>query len=97
MNVLHPGVVDTDIWRYWPFPVNVLIFIFKIFLRTVEEGIQTILYIALSSDMAKVSGKYFRNCRVAKHSEKADNVEWQKLLWENSKRIVGLTDADVQI
>lgn len=56
--------MDTGIWRNMPFPMNYLFSVVRLFLRTLEEGIQTILYVALSDDINGVSGRYFRNCRV---------------------------------
>lgn len=95
-NALHPGTVDTEIWRNYQFPMNVFPLFYRSFMRTIKEGTQTILYVALSKNIEKVSGKYFRNCQQGKPCAKTLKPELQTLLWEKSKEIVGLTDADHQ-
>lgn len=65
-------------------------------MRTVEEGAQTTLYVALSTNLNDVSGKYFRNCREGTHSKEALDVSLQELMWEKSRKIVRLDEKDVQ-
>ena len=94
VNCLHPGAIDTEIWRYYPFPFNVMTQIMRIFLRTLEEGIQTTLHVALSTSLNNVSGQYFRDCQLGKPSVKAHNIEWQKILWEKSLQMTRVTTSD---
>lgn len=65
-------------------------------MRTVEEGTQTTLYVALSSNLNNVTGKYFRNCREGTHSKEALDIELQGLMWEKSRKIAGLAESDIQ-
>jgi NAD(P)-dependent dehydrogenase (short-subunit alcohol dehydrogenase family) len=94
VNALHPGSIDSDIWRNYPFPLNLAIRILRIFLRTVEEGMQTTLFASLSTSLENVSGKYFRNCKLAKPNTNSQNTEWQRVLWEESVKIVQLIQTD---
>lgn len=94
VNCLHPGAIDTEIWRHYKFPFNIMTKIMRIFLRTLEEGIQTTLHVALSPDMESVTGRYYRNCQLGSPCEKAYNVEWQRILWDESVRITKLTTND---
>lgn len=94
VNALHPGTIDTEIWRNYPFPFNIVIRIFRIFLRTIDEGIQTTLHVALSTGLDNTTGQYFRDCRVGNTSLNAQNNEWQKIMWEQSVRITRLTAND---
>lgn len=96
-NCLHPGVVNTGIWRSIPFPLNILMFIIKQFLKTNNQGIQTILYVALSPELNNVSGKFFRNCKESVPNQKVHNKIWWTALWEASKEMVKLTRDDPQI
>ena len=96
-NCLHPGVVDTGIWRNIPFPLNIIMFIVKQFLKTNNQGIQTILYVALSPELNNVSGKFFRDCKESIPNSKVHNKIWWTAMWEASKEMVKLTSDDPQI
>lgn len=96
-NCLHPGVVDTGIFRNIPFPFNIIMFIIKQFLKNLNEGIQTILYVALSPELNNVSGKFFRDCKESEPNTKVHNKIWWTAMWEASKEIVKLTKDDPQI
>lgn len=69
----------------------------RLLLKNLQEGIQTVLYCALSPDLEGVSGKYFRDCKEGTPHKKALNVERQQVLWEKSAVIVKLTKDDPQI
>lgn len=98
VNCLHPGVVQTEIWRNVPFPFNLPFkLIFWLFFKTLQEGIQTILHCALSPEVEGVSGKYFRDCKVGTPHIKVNNVIWQEHLWERSVQLVKLTANDPKI
>lgn len=66
-------------------------------MRTLDEGIQTILHVSLSTQLDGVTGQYFRNCRIGTTSRKAQNTKFQRILWEESERIVKLTTEDPMI
>lgn len=98
VNCLHPGVVRTDIFRNIPFPFNLFWKIYwRLFLKTLHEGIQTILYCALSPELDSISGKYFRDCKEGTPHIKVFNAIWQEKLWERSVEIVKLTKHDSRI
>lgn len=64
-NCLHPGLIDSGIWRNVPAPLSWgLNLIVKCFFKTPEQGAQTTIHLAVSKDLAKVSGKYFMDCSV---------------------------------
>uniref|UniRef100_A0A1B6DCI5 Retinol dehydrogenase 13 n=1 Tax=Clastoptera arizonana TaxID=38151 RepID=A0A1B6DCI5_9HEMI len=65
VNAVHPGIVDTEITRHMGFAksyVATLLLkpIIWMFIKTPLQGAQTSLYAALSPDLDKVSGKYYR-------------------------------------
>lgn len=97
VNALHPGTIDTPIWPKRTFVLRSFSNFLKMFLRSVYEGMQTTLYVALSTQLEGVTGQYFRNCRPGKTSNKAQDVEFQRILWEESERIVKLTTNDPMI
>ncbi|KAK7067618.1 Retinol dehydrogenase 12 [Halocaridina rubra] len=93
-NSLHPGVVSTEIfgkvdnWLFKSFIAPLVSW----FGKTSVEGIQTIIHLALSEELATVSGKYFSDCKESKCSRLARNPEAAKKLWDLSERIVGLSE-----
>ncbi|KAF6209264.1 hypothetical protein GE061_015009, partial [Apolygus lucorum] len=63
-NFLHPGMIDSGIWRNVPFPLNLpLKVIVKVFFKTPEKGAQTTVHLAVSDELDDVNGKYFMDCR----------------------------------
>lgn len=94
INALHPGVVDTNMWSNRQFPLNLMMRIPRLFYRTLNEGIQTILHVALSPDANTITGQYFRNCQLGTTSNRARNEDLQKKMFEAAERIVGLTVND---
>lgn len=64
-NCLHPGMMDSGIWRNVPAPLSwPLNLIIKAFFKTPEQGAQTSIYLAVSDDVIGVTGKYFMDCHV---------------------------------
>ena len=94
VNTLHPGAIDTEIWRNYPFLLRIPIYLIRMFLKNLTEGIQTTLYVALSTNLANVSGAYFRNCNLGKPHKNAENVEWQKFMFDESVKIIKLANID---
>lgn len=96
-NCLHPGMVDTGIWRHTPFPLSIGMNIARKWFKTPYVGAQMTLCCAISDDIDGVTGKYFMDMRVAKLQQKVLNEEHNRKLWEESVKIVKLTDNDPQI
>jgi len=65
VNALHPGITATNLVevavheRFSPLIAHPLVFILKHFLQTPEQGAKTALYLATSSKVEGVTGKYF--------------------------------------
>ena len=68
-NCLHPGVIKTKLLRqgFGDYPGD-----------TPENGARTSIYLASSSEMENVSGKYFENQRPARSS----NISYDRMLQE---------------
>lgn len=92
VNSLHPGVVATNIvkdkkdFSLWAFFFN----LFSPFFLTSTKGAQTSLYLATSSEVAGVSGKYFDKSKEAKVSKHAANEEDARRLFDLSLEYTGL-------
>nr|KAG5700646.1 hypothetical protein BaRGS_015476 [Batillaria attramentaria] len=91
---LHPGSVRTNLLDNMPFYVRFPMALFRVFLRSPEEGAQTTLYCALADEVSDLSGKYFAECELAETQVNAlanDEAVCRKL-WEISCRYTGLED-----
>jgi len=98
VNSLHPGMIDTGIWRSVPFPLNYpMRLITKGFFKTPEQGAQTTIHLAVSDEVADVSGKYFMDCKEHSLSAAAMDMEKARKLWEESVKLVKLTENDPKI
>lgn len=98
VNFLHPGMIDSGIWRNIPFPLNLpMMAITKGFFKTTKAGAQTTIYLATSDEVANVSGKYFMDCKEATLNAAALDEEKGRQLWEESLKIVKLTPQEPKI
>jgi NAD(P)-dependent dehydrogenase (short-subunit alcohol dehydrogenase family) len=90
-NTMHPGAVATN------FGVDsnlgsLLNFVGKLarpFFRSVEQGADTLIYMATADELSGVSGKYFINRNPAKVSTKYYTAENEKMIWDYCGRIAG--------
>ncbi|ETN66245.1 short-chain dehydrogenase [Anopheles darlingi] len=96
-NCLHPGMIDSGIWRNVPFPLTLPMRVIKSFFKTPVEGAQTTLYLACSDEVQGVTGKYFMDCKEASLSASISDMERARQLWEESAKIVKLTETDPKI
>ncbi|XP_062133064.1 retinol dehydrogenase 13-like [Drosophila sulfurigaster albostrigata] len=91
VNALHPGIVDTELFRHMGFFTNFFagLFVkplFWPFVKTPKSGAQTSLYVALDPELASVSGKYFSDCQITEAAPAAQDVTIAKWLWAVSEK-----------
>jgi NAD(P)-dependent dehydrogenase (short-subunit alcohol dehydrogenase family) len=79
---LHPGVIDSDIWRTLPGPLRALN---RLRLATVEEGARTTLHCASAPALAHESGLYYSDCRPAVPSAAGRDAALAGELWRRSQ------------
>ncbi|XP_066998214.2 retinol dehydrogenase 11 [Anabrus simplex] len=96
---LHPGVVATELSRHFSdsyFPGVTWLFnnVARFVIKSPEQGAQTTIYCAVSEEVAEDTGFYYSECRKKMPSGKARNRDIAKRLWEESIRMVQLTDWD---
>lgn len=97
-NCLHPGLIDTGIWRNVPFPLNIpLWLIVKTCFKTPREGAQTTIYCAVSPALVCTNGKYFAECQESKLSENIKNELIAKKYWEICENLIQLKKDDPHI
>ncbi|GBP19292.1 hypothetical protein EVAR_79892_1 [Eumeta japonica] len=98
VNCLHPGIVDTEIWRNIPAPLSWIVYIInKCFFKTSEQGCQTSVMLAVDEKLAKVSGKYFSDCQERSVSTSASDMNKAKKMWEICEKMVQLKDDDPKL
>ncbi|MDQ6763334.1 MAG: SDR family oxidoreductase [Bacteroidota bacterium] len=89
-NALHPGVVRTGFGKSSNGLAGFIFKVFQPFFISAEKGAETSIYLATSAEGGKVSGKYFKNKKVANTSNKLANEENAKRLWETSEDLTGV-------
>jgi NAD(P)-dependent dehydrogenase (short-subunit alcohol dehydrogenase family) len=83
---LHPGVVATNVWRRFPWPLDAIA---KAFMMSVEDGAKTTLYCATSPEVAKQNGLYYDSCALKEPSDLAKDQALARKLWDKSEQWVG--------
>jgi NAD(P)-dependent dehydrogenase (short-subunit alcohol dehydrogenase family) len=86
-NAVHPGGVETDIYRELPAWAYALI---KPALISAAKGAETIVYLASDPGAGAITGSYLVKSRVASPAPKAKSTEVATKLWDESMRLVGL-------
>ena len=92
-NCLHPGYVNTQIFRDATWKGLVMRAFANAFAITPEAGAATTLHLAASPDVEGVSGEYFVRCRPAATSKAARDMAAAGRLWEVSAKMTGV-EAD---
>ncbi len=89
VNAVHPGHTVTDIWRT-NFGVigPALKWFMGLFGRTLEEGADTVVYLASDEELEGLSGKYFADRESIESSSASYDKEVAHRLWQVSEAIV---------
>jgi len=91
VNALHPGAVKTDIMQSGSFLLGRFIRILMLVVgKSMEEGAQTSIYLAVHPEVEKITGKYFADCKEDSLKEIATDKTLAKLFFEESEKLVGL-------
>lgn len=94
VNAVHPGTVDTGIYRNIPCPFNIPFILTKSCFKTPKQGAQTTIYAATSNDLSETTGKYLYLCKIKPLNSRVQNKQKAKLFWEASAQIVKLSFAE---
>ncbi len=92
-NCLHPGGVGTNFGRNNAGPMALFFRAAKPFMRTPEQGADTLIWLASSPDVDGVSGKYFSDRKEIEAKEIAHDPAARLRLWEISEELTGLKVA----
>ncbi len=90
-NAVHPGVVNTGFLdgTGWLRPIARVL---GPFLRSPEKGAETLLWLALSPELAQASGGYYADRKPSPLSAGAQDEAAARRLWSLSAEICGLED-----
>ena len=88
-NCLHPGGVNTNFGDNNRSPGILLFRAFKPFMRSPEQGADTIIYLATSPEAEGMSGKYLTDREEVSPAQPRDEA-LQKRLWEVSEELTNL-------
>ena len=95
VNCLHPGFVKTQFGKNNSGLASLAIkFLMNFFAISVEEGAETIVFLATDKNIKNITGKYFYQSKIKEPSIFAQSQKDADLLWDISLRIVknkGLT------
>lgn len=91
-NCLHPGFVNTRFGEASGGLMSLALKGAKKFALTPEEGAKTLIYLAASTEVAGVSGKYFHDCKAVSPTAEAQNDADARRLWDVSAQLAGLAD-----
>ena len=95
VNCLHPGFVKTQFGKNNNGLATLAIkLLMNFFAISVEEGAETIVFLATDNSVKNITGKYFYQSKIKEPSIFAQNQKDADLLWEKSLSIVknkGLT------
>lgn len=88
-NCLHPGFVATRFGDGSGRLLAGVVDFAKRFAISPEKGAETLVYLASSADVARVSGEYFYQCRPATATSQARDDSAAARLWTESARLAG--------
>ena len=92
-NCLHPGSVGTNFGQNNRGAMALFFRTFKPFMRSPEQGADTLIWLASSPEVDGVSGKYFSDRKEIEAKKVAYDPAARRRPWENSEDLTGLKVA----
>ncbi|XP_011155357.2 retinol dehydrogenase 11 [Solenopsis invicta] len=91
---LHPGIIKTELGRYFSSTLFGSNTVFRSFLRPIlknpEQGAQTTIYCSVDEKVANETGLYYKECGVATPHWRAQNNQIAKDLWNQTCQLLKL-------
>ena len=99
VNALHPGIIDTEISRYFADAYNIPNFVFKlinillypvklVLMKSSYQGAQTQIYCSVAPELENVTGCYFSDCKQKALLPEVKNDELVERLWNMSEDFI---------
>lgn len=92
--MVNPGMCSTAIFKKVPFPLSLVV---KNSFKTPQEGAQTTICAAVSRKLNGITGEYLSDCRISELWSFVKNEEKNRILWEESVKMVNLRPEDPKI
>lgn len=89
-NCFHPGGVRTNLVQSGPWYYRLIWAIVSPFLISAWRGADTAIYLASSSEVQGISGKYFVKRKEVRLSDSADDHDAAVRLWKISEELTGI-------
>jgi NAD(P)-dependent dehydrogenase (short-subunit alcohol dehydrogenase family) len=89
-NCLHPGSVGTNFGQNNRGPMALFFRTFKPFMRSPEQGADTLIWLASSPEVEGLSGMYFSDRKVIEAKKVTCDPAARRRLWEISEDLTGL-------
>ncbi len=89
-NCVHPGAVNTNFGTNNSGLGTLLFRVSKPFMRSPEQGADTVIYLASSPDVEGMTGKYLSDRKLITASDMAYDEDLRERLWEISEELTGL-------
>ncbi|KAL9409706.1 hypothetical protein AB3S75_048011 [Citrus x aurantiifolia] len=87
-NSLHPGAINTNLFRQEGFVNAIVGFLGKFVFRNVQQGAATTCYVALHPQVKGKTGLYFNDSNIAQPSTHAVDTELARKLWDFSLDLI---------
>ncbi len=87
---MHPGAVNTRFGADSTGPMTMLFRLSKPFMRTPEQGADTLIWLASSPEVEGLSGRYYSDRKPIEPKKIAQDPEARRRLWEESERLTAL-------
>jgi retinol dehydrogenase 14 len=92
-NCVHPGSVSTNFGQNNRGPMALFFRTFKPFMRSPEQGADTLVWLSSSPEVDGISGKYFSDRKEIEAKKVAYERAARRRLWEISEELTGLKVA----
>ena len=89
-NCMHPGAVNTNLGQSNKSPLKLLAWALKPFMRSPEQGADTLIWLSSVREVEGISGKYFSNRKEISPSKPADDPTALERLWDESANLTNL-------
>lgn len=87
-NAVDPGVISTSLGRDAGIPLlTAMMFLTRPIQKNIPQGAATQCLAATRPELAEVSGQYFADCKLAKHSARAKDDALVERLWQYSEEV----------
>jgi NAD(P)-dependent dehydrogenase (short-subunit alcohol dehydrogenase family) len=93
-TALHPGMTNTSFSAEDPSRAMApVVFVARPFMRSPRKGAETVVYLASSSAVEGVTGRYYANRKAKKSNQSSYDREVTGRLWRVSADLVGVAVA----